>query len=718
MVLSAKLIYSQSFMKKISTVIIAVSILLYSCTSPKKDKTATDNPFLQDYGTQFNAPPFEKIKTEHFMPAYTEGFSSLDKEIEAIVKNTSKPDFKNTIEALDFSGNLLMEVNSVFFNLLSANTNDTLQKISQEVAPLIARQQDNIMLNADLFKRVKAVYDEKDKLQLTQEQSKLLTDTYKRFIRGGSGLNAADQQKLREINKQLSTLTLKFADNVLAETNAYKLVIDKKDDLAGLPAGLVETASETAKENKMDGKWIFTLQNPSLIPFLTYASNRDLRKKIWEAYSTRCVNGNANDNKKIIDQIANLRLDKAKLMGYKTYAAFALDDVMAKTPDNVYSLLNKLWVPALKVAKKEAKELQEMMAKDGISGNIEPYDWRYYSEKVRKAKYDLNEEELMPYFELNNVKQGVFDVASKLYGMKFIERKDVPKYHPDAVTYEVIDAAGNYLALLYMDFYTRASKNSGAWMTNFRAQWIQDKKETRPIVSLVLNFPKPTATSPSLLTYDEVTTLFHEFGHGLHGMLSKCTYPGVSGTAVPRDFVELPSQIMENWAGEPEVLKMFAKHYKTGEVIPQNLIDKLNKSSLFNQGFTTVEYLAASILDMDYHIISNKQSIDPIQFETESMKKIGLIPEIISRYKSAYFKHSFSTGYEAGYYSYIWAAILDADAFEAFRKNGLFDKTTADAFRTNILERGGTDDPMKLYKQFRGADPDIKPLLKRRGLDQ
>jgi len=699
-------------MNKILLTVLGMTVFFSSCTN----RGADENPLLSAYNTPFNVAPFEKIKPGHFTPAFTEAIARHDKEIDSIVNNAAVPTFANTIEALEFSGLLLDEINNIFFNLISSNTNDSLQKISQDVAPLLSQHRDNILLNAKLFQRIKVVYEQRVGLTLNQEQTKLLEETYKRFIRGGAGLNGDQQNELRTINKQLAVLTLRFADNVLAETNSFQLIIDNKNDLAGLPQGIIDAASEAAKDAKLDGKWLFTLHNPSVMPFLQYADNRELRKKIWDAYTMRCNNGNKFDNKIIIDSICNLRLQKAKLLGFKNFAAYSLDDVMAKTPENVYALLMRLWEPAVKVAKQEEAELQAMMDKEGKNQKIEPWDWRYYAEKLRKQKYDLDEEILRPYFELENVKKGVFEVASRLYHLSFIERNDIPKYHPDVVTYEVHDSTGKFLSLLFMDFHPRASKNSGAWMSNYRPQYIRDGKETRPIITVVCNFTKPTQNQPSLLTFEEVSTLFHEFGHALHGMLTRCTYPSLSGTSVARDFVELPSQIMENWAAEPEVMKLFAKHYKTGEVIPAELTNKLNNSKLFNQGFETVEYLAASLLDMDYHVIENSTKIDPLAFEDQSMTKIGLIPQIISRYKSTYFKHIFSTGYEAGYYSYIWAAILDADAFEAFRQHGFFDPATANSFRINVLEKGGTDDPMKLYKQFRGAGPDITPLLKRRGL--
>jgi peptidyl-dipeptidase Dcp len=503
---------------------------------------------------------------------------------------------------------------------------------------------------------------------------------------------------------------------VLNETNEFKLVIDNRADLAGLTPELIEQGAETARDSGLEGKWVFTLHNPSIMPFLQYSENRSLREKIYFAYINRGNNGNKFDNKALIQQIVALRLEKAKLLGYESHAAFVLEENMAKEAGNVEKLLVQLWQPALKRAVTEAAELQAIIKTEGEDFTLQPWDWRYYAEKLRKTKYDLNDEALKPYFPLENVKQGVFMVANKLFGITFTERKDIPVYHPDAIAYEVKEADGRHIGILFMDFHPRESKRGGAWMNSFRKQYVENGKNIAPVITTVCNFSKPTATQPSLLTFDETSTLFHEFGHALHGLLSNSTYYSLTGTSVPRDFVELPSQIMENWASEPEVLKMYAKHYLTGEVIPQELIDKLQKSRYFNQGFETVEYLAASFLDMGYHNLKEIGFTEITSYEKTTLDKIGLIPEITSRYRSTYFNHIFSGGYSSGYYSYIWAAILDADAFEAFKEKGLFDKETATSFRQNILARGGTEDPMVLYRKFRGADPDITPLLKRRGL--
>jgi len=639
-----------------------------------------------------------------------------NEEIEAIINNNKPADFSNTIEALEKSGQILRNAQTIFYNLSSANTSEGIQKIEKEVSPLFSKHSDNISLNAKLFKRVKAVYEKRNVLKLSLEQARLLEKTYKDFIRSGADLNSDDKDKMRNINGQLSSLQVQFGQSLLAETNAFKLIIDNKADLAGLPQGIIDMAAEDANAAGEKGKWLFSLQNPSVMPFLQYADNRALREKIWRAYSNRGNNNNANDTKAIIEKIVELRAQRSQLLGFKTYADYALDETMAKTPDKVYDLLHKLWTPALAVAQKEAADMQKMIDADGKSFKLAAYDWRYYAEKVRKARYDLDEEALKPYFKLENVRDGAFDVANKLYGIKIVPINNVPKYHPDVQAYKVSDDKDNLLAILYMDFFPRNSKRGGAWMTNYREEKKEKGIRNIPVISLVYNFTPATATTPSLLTFDEVTTLFHELGHGLHGMLSQCTYESLAGTSVARDFVELQSQIMENWAAEPQVLKQYARHYQTGEIMPDALIEKLTKSSQFNQGFATVEYLAASLLDMDYHTQTGKLATDIATFEKQSMSKNGMIDEIIPRYRTTYFNHIWGGGYSAGYYSYVWAEVLDADAFAAFKKNGIFDKGTANAFRTQILERGGTEDPMVLYKRFRGADPSIEPLLERRGL--
>jgi len=693
------------------------AIMFSACSSGGKKSTTSENPFYTEYDTPFGVPPFNLITNDHFIPAVEKGIKEQTAEIEAIISSEAAPDFENTIAALDYSGELIRKVTGVFNNYNSSNISSEIQTIAKEIAPKLSAHSDNINLNPNLFERVKTVYNSRASMNLNGEQMKLLEDTYRDFVRGGADLDSASQVRFREINQELSLLTLKFGENVLAENNAFKLVIDNEADLEGLTQGLIDQGAETAKAAGMEGKWVYTLHNPSIMPFLQYSAKRELREKIYNAYINRGNNNDEFDNKDNILKITALRLERANLLGYDTHAAFILDKNMAKNTANVNDLLQQLWTPALKRANTEVKELQAIINNEGGNFKLQPWDWSYYAEKLRKEMYNLDDEQLKPYFSLENVKQGVFTVCNNLYGLTFTERKDIPVYHPEATAYEVKEANGDHVGVLFMDFHPRESKRGGAWMNSYRKQYVnKDGENIRPVITTVCNFSKPTANQPSLLTFDETSTFFHEFGHALHGLLSNSTYYSLSGTSVSRDFVELPSQIMENWAAEPEVLKLYAKHYETGEVIPQELIDKLQKSAYFNQGFATVEYLAASFLDMGYHNLSNFNIDNVSSFEDQTLKAAGLIPEITSRYRSTYFNHIFSGGYSSGYYSYIWAAILDADAFEAFKENGLFDPETATAFRKNILERGGTEDPMVLYRKFRGADPDIKPLLKRRGL--
>ncbi len=676
------------------------------------------NPFFSEFDTTFGVPPFDKIKEEHYIPAFTEGIRVHDEEIAAIINNSDPPTFKNTIEALETSGSMLTRVANVFFALNSANTNETMQGIAKEVGPRLAEHQDNISLDEDLFRKVKAVYSKIDESGLDTAQRRLLEDYYKGFVRGGADLDEEGKAKLREINQELSLLGLQFAENVLKETNAFELVIDKEEDLAGLPDVIIAGASEAAAQKGYEGKWLFTLQKPSMIPFIQYSEKRGLREKIYKAYYHMGDNDNEFDNKQILSKIAALRVQKANLLGYRTYAHFILEENMSKNPDNVFAFLDKLWPASLRKAKEEAAELQAMIYKEGKDFKLESWDWWYYSEKVKKEKYDLDEEMLKPYFVLDNVIDGAFGVANKLWGITFTERKDIPKYHKDVKVFEVKEANGDHIGILYTDYFPRESKRGGAWMGAYRKQSDTDGKMITPVITNVGNFQKPTADQPALLTWDDVLTLFHEFGHGLHGLLTNCTYEAQSGTAVATDFVELPSQIMENWAGEPAVLATYAKHYKTGEIIPDELVEKMKKSSKFNQGFATTEYLAASYLDMYWHSLSVPVEHDVREFENKALEELGLIPEIKSRYRSTYFRHIFSGGgdYAAGYFSYMWAEVLDQDAFQAFRETDIFNKKLAESFRENILGKGGSEDPMVLYRRFRGADPSIEPLLKKRGL--
>ena len=676
-----------------------------------------DNPFYKEWSTPFQTPPFDEIKIDYYLPAFEEGIRLQKAEVDVIINNTKKPTFVNTIEAMEKSGKLLTKVSSVFYNLNSANTNDELQSIAKTVAPMLSKHNDDINLNEKLFARVKAIYNEKDKLNLTTEQKTVLKNYYDDFIRGGANLNNEQKEKFRKINEELSLLSLKFGENLLKETNSIGLIIENKNDLAGLPESVIQSAFELGKTKGHEGKWVFTLQKPSFIPFLQYSEKRNLREVIFKAYINRGNNNNEFDNNKTLSSIAALRVERANLLGYKTHADYILEKNMAKNPETVYKFLNDLWKPALNRAKMEIDDMQKIINNEGNNFKLEAWDWWYYAEKVKKEKYDLDEKMLRPYFKLENVLQGVFDVASKLYGIKFVERNDIPTYHPDVKVIEVKEAEGKHIAILFTDYFPRDSKRSGAWMNSFRDQSNIGSNFITPIISNVGNFSKPTSDKPSLLSLDEVNTLFHEFGHALHGLLSNSVYPSVSGTSVPRDFVELPSQVMENWALAPEVLKMYARHYQTNEPMPEDLIKKIENSQLFNQGFETVEYLAASFLDMDWHALTVPEEKDVTGFEKESLNKIGLIPEIESRYQSTNFQHIFSGGYSSGYYSYIWAAVLDADAFEAFEEKGLFDHATALSFRKNILEKGGSEDPMELYKRFRGREPKVDALLKRRGLN-
>jgi peptidyl-dipeptidase Dcp len=676
------------------------------------------NPFFEAWTTPFGVPPFGRIKEAHYLPAFKEGIARERKEVDAIVATSEAPTFTNTVEALDGAGELLDKVESVFYSLLSAETNDAMQSIAKEVAPLTAALNDDINLNEALFARVKAVWEKRDALDLEPEQRRLIEEQYKDFVRGGANLDAKGKERLRAINKELSLIGLKFGDNVLKETNAFRLVIEKKEDLAGLPPGLVGAAAEAARSAKLEGKWVFGLQAPSIWPFLQYADNRELRRQILTAYVSRADHGDASDNKAILTKIAALRAEKAQLLGYKTWADFILDRNMAKVPAKVYGLLDQLWTPALAVAHKEAKDIQAVIKASGQEFKLEPWDWRYYSEKVKKTRYDFDEEALRPYFKLSNVLDGAFYVANRLYGITFTERFDLPKYHTDVRTFEVQDADGSHLGVFLCDYFPRTGKRGGAWSGRYRIQRFKDGKDIRPIVVNVGNFSRPTGDTPALLSLEEVETLFHELGHGLNALFSRVHYPGAS--RIPRDFVELPSQIMENWVLEPEVLKVYARHWKTGEVIPAELIAKVGRARRYGQGFASVEYLAASYLDMDWHTLSQPREEDATAFENASMAKIHMMPEIFVRYRSPYFSHIFGSGsgYSAGYYSYIWAEVLDADAFQAFAEKGIFDQATAKSFRTNVLERAGTEDAMTAYVRFRGHEPSVEPLLVKRGLKE
>ena len=695
-----------------------LAVVLGACNSSKKSDVAdaAPNPFFTEYTTPFGVPPFDKIEVAHYKPAFEKGMEEQKKEIDAIVNNPEEPTFENTIVALDRSGELLTKVMYAFSGQSSVNTTDEIQALEQELYPVLSAHSDDISLNPALFTRVKVVYDKQASMNLNKEQKKLLEETYKGFVRGGANLDADKQARLRELNEKISVLELTFGQNVLKETNAFKLVVDNKEDLAGLPESLIAAAAETAAADSMEGKWIFTLHNPSVMPFLQYADNRALREKIFKAYINRGNNSNGNDNKNVVKELVAARLDKAKLLGYEDFAAFVLDENMAKNEKNVYNLLDQIWTPALKKAKEELADINAEIKKEGGDFEAEGWDWRYYADKARQAQFNMDENEVRPYLELNHVREGAFYVANKLYGITFTEIKDIPKPDPDAFAFECKDKDGSSLGVLYMDFYTRPGKGGGAWCGGYRDQSYKDGKKVLPVVTTVFNFSKPAAGQPALLSADEAETVFHEFGHALHGLFADVHYTGVAG--VPRDFVELPSQVMEHWVFEPEVLKVYAKHYQTGEVIPQELVDKIVKSSKYGQGFATVEYLAASLLDMDYHTLKEQlPGMDIEAFEAEAMNKRGLIRQIPPRYRTTYFGHTMEGGYTAGYYSYIWAEVLDADAFEAYKETGdIFNPEVASKFRKYVLTPGGIDDAMDMYKNFRGKEPGIEPLLKNRGL--
>lgn len=703
------IIYNEKFMKNL-VIAAAMTCMVCACS---QQSTESENPFFSEFQSPYGAPDFDRIQLADYEPAFLKGIEQQNQEIKAIVENPEAPTFENTIVALDNSGEILSRVSGVFFALTSADTNDELMALESKIAPMLSEHSDNIYLNEALYQRVAKVCEQEKSgaIQLTTEQHYLLEKYRKAFERSGAALDKEKQARLREINKELSTLTIEFSNHVLADNNAFKLVVDKKEDLAGLPEAVIAGAASEAEAQGEKGKWVFTLQESSRTPLLQYAQNRELRKQIYQAYTSLGNRNNENDNKEILKKILTLRVEKAQLMGYDTYAAYVLADNMAKTPENVLDFLHNLWGYSIRNAKKEAAELQQIMDKEGKGEKLEAWDWWYYAEKLRQQKYNLNEDEIKPYFSQADVQKGLFYVVNKLYGITLTPTDTVPVYNKDVKTYIVNDADGSFLGLFYCDYMPRASKQSGAWMSNFREQ----KEGVRPLIYNVASFTKPAGDTPSLLTIDEAKTMFHEFGHALHGMLSQCKYQGVSGTAVAQDFVELPSQIMEHWTVEPEVLKVYARHYKTGEVIPDELVAKIENQALFNQGFMTTELLAAALLDMEFHNLTTTEGLDVVAFEKQLMDKLGLIPQIAPRYRATYFRHIMG-GYDAGYYSYLWAERLDADAFEAFKEHGIFNPATAKAFRQNILEKGGSDDPMKLYETFRGAQPSLEPLLKNRGL--
>jgi len=682
-----------------------------SCADSEKAKEG-QNPFFSEYDTPFGVPPFDLIKAEHFLPAFEKGMEESKNNVEAILSSTEEPTFENVFEALDRSGELLGKVSSVFFGLASANTSPELQAIQMEISPKLAAHGDEISLDPRLYEKLKAVYDNRESFNLTDEQMFLLENQYMGLVRNGAGLSDEDKTKLKELNQEISVIRVKLSNNVLAETNNYKLEISKEEDLAGLPESVIDQAAATAKESGLEGEFVFTTQKPSMIPFLQYSENRELRAKLYSAYLNRANNDNDFDNKELLAKLFELRAEKAELLGYKTHSHLVLEPRMAKEPANVYEFIDRVWEKALPVAKSERDQMQEIIDREGGNFKLASSDWWYYAEKLRKEKYDLDDSELRPYFELNNVMNGAFTVANKLYGITFTEIKDIPLPHPDAVAYEVKESDGSHTGVLYLDFYPRASKKQGAWCGSYRSHKVLDGKEITPVTTMVMNFTSPTKDLPSLLSLDEVSTLFHEFGHALDNLFSEETY---NTSYIAWDFVELPSQIMEHWVTEPEVLKMYAHHYESGEPIPDELIEKIKNSSYFNQGFNTVEYMATCYLDMAYSTITAGTDIDVAQFEEDVFKRIGKIPEIESRYRSTYFLHIVG-GYDSGYYSYSWAGILDNDAFDAYTERGIFDQETAKSFRENILAKNGTKDALEMYISFRGREPKIDPYLRNLGL--
>ena len=714
-------------MKKRLLAPIAIAIALAGCQSdssnnqtqvPQKSTQQAEhlNPLFSEFTTPYGIPPFDKIKKSDYLPAFEQGIIENKQEIDAIANATNEATFENTIEAMEKSGDFLNRVSNVFYGLTGSMSDEEMRSIAKAVSPQLSALNDDINLNANLFARVKAVYDKKDQLNLKVNELTLLEKTYKGFVRGGANLSDTDKGKLRQLNTQLSKLSLKFGENLLHETNSFEMVIDNKADLAGLPDDIIAAAAVTATERGHEGKWVFTTHRPSKNPFLTYSTNRKLRETLYKGYTMRGNNDDAFDNKKIAAETASLRYKKAQLLGYKTHAHFVLENATAKTPENVFGLLNQVWPAALARAKEESADMQKLASSEGANIDIEAWDWWFYSEKIRKARYDIDAAETKPYFSLEGTLQGIFFTAEKLWGVTFKERNDLPKYHEAVRTFEVFDKDGSYVGIYMTDHYVRESKRGGAWMSSFRKQYRMYGEEVTPIIYNVLNYPRPVGDTPTLLTFDQASTLFHEFGHAIQGLLSDGYYRSQTGTALPRDYVEYPSQVMENWMTEPEVLANFAKHYKTGKVIPMELVDKIQASGKFNQGFGTTEYLGAALLDMSWHSLETAELQDAATFEKNVLSEIGLIKEIAPRYRTGYFSHIFAGGYSSGYYGYIWSNIYDADTWLAFKENGIFDEKTADLYRKHVLEPGGSEDPAVMYRRFRGQDPKVQPLLDRRGL--
>ena len=673
------------------------------------------NPFLTEYDTPYQIPPFEKIKFSHYEPAFQEGMKQHLSEVEQIASNQENPTFENTIAELERAGKTLDKVSSVFFNLLGSNTSDEMDALAMKISPTLSSHRDSILLNKDLFSRIKSVYEQKDSLELTTEQERLLDQTHKSFVRNGANLTDSEMNRLVQINSSLSTLSVQFDQNVLKETNGFSLIIENEDELDGLPAEEIRQAALLAESEGHEGKWVFKPTRVSMYPFLTYSTQRELREQLYNSYIQRGDNDNEFDNKSLIVEMLKLRKEKAKLMGFESHADYVLDDTMAKQTSRVDDLLEQIWEPGIARAKSEAEEMQNLIRQEGGNFELAAWDWWHYAEKIRQSKYDFSEEEVKPYFSEDRVLKGAFDVASKLFDITFVERNDLPKYRDNIRSFEVLNEQNETIGIFYTDFTLRPNKGGGAWMNTFRSQSKFDGKQI-PIVVNVCNFPPENEDGVSLLSFEQVETLFHEFGHGLHGLLSDANYPSLSGTSVTRDYVEFPSQMMENWAREPEVIKTFALHYQTDEPIPDSLLNKISEAGTFNEGFETSEYVAAAHLDMAYH--TNTEDIKDIdKFEDDTLAELGLIPQIESRYRSTYFGHIFAGGYSSGYYSYLWTEVLEADAFEPFREKGLFDKETASKLKEYVYASGNTEDLMTQYINYRGSEPKIEPLLKKRGLD-
>ena len=705
--------------KKLINMIALSVITLASCSTKNEPKTEAEpkNPFLTEYTTPFQVPPFDQIKNEHYLPAFEAGMKEQLAEVEAIIGNAETPTFQNTILPFDKSGETLDRVSNVFFNLNECLTNDEMIKIAETVLPLLSKHSDSIMMNPKLFERIDYVYQHRNEMGLDDQQIRVVEKYEQDFVRNGAALPADKQEELSKINEQLSTLSLQFGNNLLKENAGYKLVIENEADLAGLPQTSIDAAAEQAKADSIEGKWVFTLSKPSLIPFLQFSERRDLREQMYKAYYNRGDNNNANDNKQLINEMVKLRVQKAKLFGYDNYADYVLAVNMAKDSKTVDKFLIDIFNPAQQLAKKELAEMQAIADAEGANIKLEGWDWWYYAEKLRKAKYAFDENQIKPYLTVDNVRNGMFMAANKLYGVTFTQNTNLPVYYPGVETYEVKEANGDFLGILYMDYYPRESKSGGAWCTSFRESGHDiNGKKIYPVVSLVMNFTPASGDTPALLTWDETETMWHEFGHSLHAFFSDGLYSRTCGN-VPHDYVEMPSQIMENWVAEPEVIRMYAKHYQTGEPMPDSLITKIENSALFNQGFMTTELIAASILDMKFHELTEVKDLDVDAFEKEQMDAIGLMPEILPRYRSTNFSHIFNGGYSAGYYAYTWAEVLDKDAFNYFKSSGdLFNPELAASFRKNCLQECGNDEGMVQYRKFRGQDPAYEPYLKARGL--